>query len=331
MIVMLSDENRLSVGYLGTEPSLFRMPVTDSRYIDFPERQKELQEYEERIAASTKTGDEIDASALKMQVELNMDSQSNAIDSEEGVPSATLQVVLTGDFVAADIFVHNSLSVFQIGNEAVVDGSGPVRKSIYMFNMFAEEAVLDHRMTVMALVDNRECCHHSCLLPLKLIGEQTAAQKSAVYKFTLESTEIGMDTNLLFPEFESENQSSIGFRLFYAKEIVSIFVSQKANRYRIQSDNPNLCFVMITELLERIKKLQPDAKIRTNGVPMQLFLKTIADYLEVEKRRELEEKTVKRLSVQMRHVEMILLQKLKSEHEPPATHINVLINHTYRE
>lgn len=40
---------------------------------------------------------------------------------------------------------------------------------------------------------------------------------------------------------------------------------------------------------------------------------------------------MKRLSIQMRHIEMILLQKLKSEHELPASHINVLINHTYRE
>lgn len=33
----------------------------------------------------------------------------------------------------------------------------------------------------------------------------------------------------------------------------------------------------------------------------------------------------------MRHVEMVLLQKLKNEHEPPASHINVLVNYTYRE
>lgn len=34
---------------LGTEPSLFRMPVTESRFIDFELRRKELREFEEII------------------------------------------------------------------------------------------------------------------------------------------------------------------------------------------------------------------------------------------------------------------------------------------
>uniref|UniRef100_A0A914QHP0 Uncharacterized protein n=1 Tax=Panagrolaimus davidi TaxID=227884 RepID=A0A914QHP0_9BILA len=33
----------------------------------------------------------------------------------------------------------------------------------------------------------------------------------------------------------------------------------------------------------------------------------------------------------MRHVEMVLLQKLKSENLPPPSHVNVLVNHTYRD
>lgn len=77
MIVMLSDEDRISIGYLGTEPSLFRMPVTDSRFIDFEARQKELQQYEEMISVNTKnTTDDIEADTMKIQVELKMDSQS---------------------------------------------------------------------------------------------------------------------------------------------------------------------------------------------------------------------------------------------------------------
>ena len=52
---------------------------------------------------------------------------------------------------------------------------------------------------------------------------------------------------------------------------------------------------------------------------------------QAEKKREEEEINVRRLSIQMRHVEMVLLQKMKNEHEPPASHINVLVNHTYRE
>ena len=49
MLALLSDDGRLFVGYLGTEPSLFRMFATESRFIDFDERKKELREFEEAI------------------------------------------------------------------------------------------------------------------------------------------------------------------------------------------------------------------------------------------------------------------------------------------
>lgn len=45
MLVILS-ENRLSIGYLGTEPSLFCLPASQTRFIDFEERQKELAQLE---------------------------------------------------------------------------------------------------------------------------------------------------------------------------------------------------------------------------------------------------------------------------------------------
>ena len=77
MITLLSDEFRVSVGYLGTEPSFFRMPVTDSRFIDFEARQQELATYEEQIASNTKnTTDTVESDAIKILFELQMDSQS---------------------------------------------------------------------------------------------------------------------------------------------------------------------------------------------------------------------------------------------------------------
>ena len=49
MLALLSDDNKVFVVYLGTEPALFRMPVTQSRFIDFEARRKELREFEEII------------------------------------------------------------------------------------------------------------------------------------------------------------------------------------------------------------------------------------------------------------------------------------------
>lgn len=48
MIAILS-ERRLSVSYLGTEPSLFRLPASQTRFIDFHERQAEFMRLESAI------------------------------------------------------------------------------------------------------------------------------------------------------------------------------------------------------------------------------------------------------------------------------------------
>lgn len=41
MLVILSN-SRISVSYLGTEPSLFRLPEPQMRFIDFQQRYKEF-------------------------------------------------------------------------------------------------------------------------------------------------------------------------------------------------------------------------------------------------------------------------------------------------
>lgn len=49
LLSILSDDSKVFIGYLGTEPSLYRMPVTESRFIDFEERKSKMREYEETI------------------------------------------------------------------------------------------------------------------------------------------------------------------------------------------------------------------------------------------------------------------------------------------
>ncbi|VDN42171.1 unnamed protein product [Gongylonema pulchrum] len=48
MLVILSH-SRISVSYLGTAPSLFRLPASQTRFIDFEQRHKEMMEYESII------------------------------------------------------------------------------------------------------------------------------------------------------------------------------------------------------------------------------------------------------------------------------------------
>lgn len=52
---------------------------------------------------------------------------------------------------------------------------------------------------------------------------------------------------------------------------------------------------------------------------------------QIEKRRAVELADVERVSIQMRQVETILLNKMKAERDENMTSINVLINYSYQE
>lgn len=52
MLTILSTD-RLSISYLGTEPLLFCLPSVQTRFVDFKERQAELQRLEALIRQHT--------------------------------------------------------------------------------------------------------------------------------------------------------------------------------------------------------------------------------------------------------------------------------------
>jgi hypothetical protein len=68
MITVLSDECKVIIGYLGTEPSLFRMPITESRFIDFDKRRQEMEQWEQRIKQSSKENGPVVGSKMSFEL-----------------------------------------------------------------------------------------------------------------------------------------------------------------------------------------------------------------------------------------------------------------------
>ncbi|KAH7727683.1 hypothetical protein AAVH_04727 [Aphelenchoides avenae] len=317
MLTSLSDDCRVSVGFLGTEPSLFRMPVTESRYIDFEKRKKELREFEDTIRKSAKEGQEANKEdAMTVSASVAIDSQS----------APTVSVNISGSLEPLQLIfeggIHAHQSIFSCGRDV---------RSVPITVFVRDNPVLDPRCNVIAVCTNGETAEHELRLPLRLICHEAVSQRTAQLKFTVDSSEEAVELNKLFPEFESDSQTSLGLQPFGAPEaVVSIFVSLKANRYRIQSDSVDFVYAVFDELVQRIRKAQPNAQLRC-AVPMHMFISTIVQKLETEKQREKESENVSRLSVQMRHVETVLLRKMKSERGESTSHVNALVNYTYRE
>lgn len=98
MISVLSEDCKFIICFLGTEPSLFRMSLTEARFIDFDQRRKEIEQFEKQIkehAQEDGSGGSTSSSGLEIQTSIEMDLASMAYEAVfENVPSATIAVKL---------------------------------------------------------------------------------------------------------------------------------------------------------------------------------------------------------------------------------------------
>ncbi|KAI6240402.1 Protein PTHB1 [Aphelenchoides fujianensis] len=328
MVTALSDDCRLVIGYLGTEPSLFRMPITETRYIDFEKRRAELDEFEEVIRTFSKDSAAAVGSmaGLELKTTVEMDRASRAYDTQEGVPSATLNVSIKSGAksvdlaLQAEIFAHSEYFTLT-----------PAEYSNVPITLFVKESPLrDARYCLAATTNSGDGVLVEGHLPLKLLCHETNTQRNSQVKLSIDSTGGGVEIADLYPEFQCESQSSLGLQPFGSEVVVSVFSAAKNARYRVQSDSVEFFFLVLDDLVRRLRKKHADAKLSC-PVPLHLFATAIADQVDLEKRKTAESKEVERVSVQMRHVETILLNKLKAEREESMTPVNVLINYSYRE
>ncbi|CAD5207256.1 unnamed protein product [Bursaphelenchus okinawaensis] len=327
MVTILSDDCRLTSGYLGTEPSIFRMPVTETRFIDFEARREEIENFEKTIKNASKDSSNFTSSReLEVKIQVVLDVNSVAVDTFEGATSATINVSVQSPAPRVDLVFHSEC--YSEPDNFTVTTGGFEGMSITTF--VYGQPVADSRFILTASTSTGESSLIEGRLPLKLLCFEVGALRAAQHKLSLDTQSAGLEIRDLYPEFETESQSSLGLQPFGSEAVVSLFSGVKNGRYRIQSDSTDFLYLVFDDLVRRIKKKQPDAKLSC-PVPLHMFVTGIVRQIELEKRREAERKEVDRVSIQMRHVETMLLNKLKVDRDESMASINVLVNYTYRE
>uniref|UniRef100_A0A183BQH7 Bardet-Biedl syndrome 9 n=1 Tax=Globodera pallida TaxID=36090 RepID=A0A183BQH7_GLOPA len=334
LLALLSDEGNLLIGYLGTEPSLFRMPVTESRFIDFESRKKELREFEEIIWRSGRESKDTNQQGIDVRIEV--DDQSASFNAMDGVPSATLSVSVSseeeGRRSPSTVILQSELtnvqgtqwSTFQQSEKAVS----------FSTKIFCHERpVFDPRCQICTL-SSAGIRFANFSVPLPVICREVNVQRQANFKLSLDSNRTALDISTMFPEFtENKDKTSLGLQPFFGDQnsAVSLFVSAKTNRYRIQSDSCDFLFAVLSSIVERVRRLQPDVQLRC-PIPMHLFVAEIAKYIEAENQFLRLEKDACRMSVQMRQVETVFLGDAKSgDGENQLANIRMLLSYTYDE
>ncbi|VDK70536.1 unnamed protein product [Litomosoides sigmodontis] len=332
MLVILSN-SRISVSYLGTEPSLFRLPAPQMRFIDFQQRYKEFIELEGLI--HKRPLESVPGTTLKNSLALNfshdgLDSKSRAEKLSEEVPSLTLFIELLSEVRLVDVKLACS-TAFHIEHKYAsfhaIDNSEKLSTGIYVLH----QPVYDLRCKFYASSSQfGDVIGKEVKMPLNLMCRAAGSERNKQYKVTIESTLPVLDIAQLFPEFEAESNTAIGFRPYLSDTIVSIYGSQKYKRYRIQAESLDFIYLFADELITRIQQKQPEAKLNCT-VPLDHILHEISAYVEHEKRKVEEEKELERFCTLLRNVQAAVLKKLKSERPTEVDHMNTLLNYAHQQ
>ncbi|VDN94925.1 unnamed protein product [Brugia pahangi] len=332
MLVILSN-SRISVSYLGTEPSLFRLPAPQTRFIDFQQRYKEFIELEALIRK--KPLESTEGIIWKNPLTLNcsydgFDSKSRAEKSSEEVPSLTLNIELLSEVRLVDVKLI-CLTAFHIEHKYVsfpdIDNSQKISTGIYVLY----QPVYDLQCKFFAFSSQfGDVISKEVKMPLNLMCHAVNSQRNSQYKVTIDSSLPVLDLTQVFPEFETENSTAIGFRPYLSEMIISIYTSQKYKRYRIQAESLNFIYLFVDELIKRIQTKQPEVKL-TCTLSLDQILHEINVYAEHEKRKMEEEKELERFCTLLRNVQVAILTKLKGERPTEVDHLNTLLNYTYQQ
>uniref|UniRef100_A0A182NK21 PTHB1 N-terminal domain-containing protein n=1 Tax=Anopheles dirus TaxID=7168 RepID=A0A182NK21_9DIPT len=281
-LVTLGTTGSLTVGYLGSEPQLFRVPALNLAPFEIARCQKELLELEREIRAGVDPSDASIANAaaerdVKLQVVVHgeLTACTHPTNVPTGTPVAMCQLNVT-------VQVELTLEVLQltVGADAAIGCSKDTflfrdvaARSTEQFNvwMYPLESTLpaSSAVTVFCSYTNKQgitrVVQRAALLPLKLFVRPCPASKEAAHKVTLSVNpapgSIGGGLGQLFPEFTTDgaNTSALGLQAVVAGDDgcrVTIVAAKSTNRFRIQSDELAYLAIVLECLVERLKGQQ---------------------------------------------------------------------------
>uniref|UniRef100_A0A1I7T9G3 Protein PTHB1 n=1 Tax=Caenorhabditis tropicalis TaxID=1561998 RepID=A0A1I7T9G3_9PELO len=222
-ITMMASNGKIVVGYLGTEPSLYKVPE-EKVIVNYTDRIDQFKELELKIKES--------------------DAAGGLIKRKEGI-----QMKLSIGEIGKRTIEPNAAPNAPYCN-VVVEFSELHNVSKLHINIQSEMASPSNQIVLN--VGNSLTVLKSIELPFKVLFEEAQIDRNAKYKVTFDTNVGVLALNQLFSEYESDNPQAIGFCLHGTDKTVSIFAANKSNRYRIQSEHVSLLQIASAELVKRI-------------------------------------------------------------------------------
>lgn len=356
-ICTLSENGRLDVSYLGSDPQLFQVPPLNLQKLNFEKTQTELIELEKEIKKGVDFSDVsmINATAEK---DLNVDITIGSTLEQCTYRSKISTMVVPSDdlkMISVNVSLHAKTALEQI--QVQFNYSPPLRvnnqiQSYHQMLVNQSEQITawfymddncDITSTIISVVVsfiNKQTIprviEKSTSLPLSMFYKLFLPQKESSIKLTIDvkdGTAPSLD-QIFANDFHLESTSSaIGLKSIYSSKTVTVVMAKSSNRYRIQSDHLPSIAAILEVLIQRIEKKQ-ESKIRlmaTPPLPINALITHIDShyncYIDVQRIRE----ELKQCAIRMRLLERRYFAKLDDKKLGSTVSISIFIKSTHDE
>ncbi|UMM13883.1 hypothetical protein L5515_001939 [Caenorhabditis briggsae] len=334
VITMLGSNGKIVIGYLGTEPSLYKVP-DDKLIINYAERAEQFKALEQKIRET-----DIAGGAVKRKEGIQMKLSIGEMGKRTIEPNAASNAPYCN--VVVDFSELHNVSKLHINilsecacpsNQVLLNvGSSQSTASLQIqFYVGSKKSPTSNKVTIAAhCVFSQISVTKTIELPFKTFFEETQVDRNAKYKVTIDTAGGVIALNKLFPEFESENPQAIGFSLHGSDKTISIFAANKSNRYRIQSEHVSLLQIAAKELVSRIQNEVKGMEIG-GVIPFEYMRETLDDIQELEAKRKEDSKVIDCRMKEVRAIESLSLNSCKTGNMGNLQAMDALFDKSYRE
>lgn len=270
-LVTLGKTGLINVGYLGSDPHLFKAPPLDLKQLNFSQAHTELLELEAVIQKAT---DVSDTTVLNAAAERFIKVQINVGSLEKCTFISKATVI--DDFpkmVRVSVGIKTIVALEQV--QICLNTLPPLKASIdrFMFSDLKPEQI--ERFDSFVFVERSadvpnpyaklmvsfttpdatiRVIERKIQLPMTLICKPTHHQKDAKYRITLMVPEgEQQDLSKMFPDYFLDSTSqAIGLRSLFTAITTTVAISRSSSRLRVQSEHIEAVSCELEYVLEKL-------------------------------------------------------------------------------
>uniref|UniRef100_A0A1B0DQ92 PTHB1 N-terminal domain-containing protein n=1 Tax=Phlebotomus papatasi TaxID=29031 RepID=A0A1B0DQ92_PHLPP len=298
-IVTLSDTGILTVGFLGSEPQIFKVPSLNLKQLTVEKAQKELEDLEAEIKSGI---DFTDISLINATAERELSVNvtfSKILVQSTYAPKGEDEESDSPKMCEISVVLKASVNIDHI--QVIVNANAPLtaKDPIHVFRDVEDKATrrlstwiymgkrqdpTSLKVTVLVSSINRQgiprVTEKSIFLPIGLVYKNCLPQKEAKYKIVIETDNVGKGGIAgLFNEMQFEaSAQAIAFKSMYSGISTTIVAAKNSNRYRIQSDSLESMSAILSLFLSRLQvsleKLKSALRVVKSGISVRSTAKS---------------------------------------------------------